>query len=172
MLLKRLHVLVFTEHGTRRLHVAGVTARPTGAWTVQQARNLAMDPGRSLGPLRFLIHDRDPVLTSAFGRGVQVRRTEDHHHTAGDTADERHLRARHRDPPPRATRRTLIINEHHLALLLREYVTHYNVHRPHQSRWQQPPDIAAQPVQDVADLRAVHRKSVVKGLINEYHQAA
>lgn len=68
--------------------------------------------------------------------------------------------------------RTLIINEHHLALLLREYVTHYNVHRPHQSRWQQPPDIAMQPVQDVADLRAVHRKSVVKGLINEYHQAA
>jgi putative transposase len=68
--------------------------------------------------------------------------------------------------------RTLIINEHHLALLLREYVTHYNVHRPHQSRWQQPPDIATQPVQDVADLRAVHRKSVVKGLINEYHQAA
>jgi hypothetical protein len=33
----------FIEHGTRRLHVAGVTARPTGAWAAQQARNLAMD---------------------------------------------------------------------------------------------------------------------------------
>jgi len=31
VLLKRLHVLVFIEHGTRRLHVAGVTAHPTGA---------------------------------------------------------------------------------------------------------------------------------------------
>jgi hypothetical protein len=32
VLLKRLHVLVFIEHGTRRLHLAGVTAHPTGAW--------------------------------------------------------------------------------------------------------------------------------------------
>jgi transposase len=67
VLLKRLHVLVFIEHGTRRLHLAGVTARPTGAWTVQQARNLAMDLGDRLGTLRFLIHDRDPLFTTAFG---------------------------------------------------------------------------------------------------------
>jgi hypothetical protein len=53
VLLQRLYVLVFTGHGTRRLHVAGVTARPTGAWAVQQARNLAMDVGDCLGTLRF-----------------------------------------------------------------------------------------------------------------------
>src|SRR5436305_12909617 len=43
VLLKRLHVLVFIQHGTRRLHLAGVTAQPTAAWAVQQARNLAMN---------------------------------------------------------------------------------------------------------------------------------
>jgi hypothetical protein len=32
VLLKRLYVLVFIEHGTRRLHLAGVTGHPTGAW--------------------------------------------------------------------------------------------------------------------------------------------
>ena len=53
VLLQRLYVLVFIEHGTRRLHLAGVTARPAGAWTAQQARNLAMDPGDRLGTLRF-----------------------------------------------------------------------------------------------------------------------
>jgi transposase len=67
VLLKRLHVLVFIEHGTRRLHLAGVTARPTAAWAVQQARNLAIDLDDRLGTMRFLIHDRDPVFTTAFG---------------------------------------------------------------------------------------------------------
>ncbi|MDL4821078.1 helix-turn-helix domain-containing protein [Actinomadura opuntiae] len=66
VLLKRLYVLVFIEHGTRRLHLAGVTAHPTGAWAVQQARNLAMDLADRIGKLRFVIHDRDPIFTAAF----------------------------------------------------------------------------------------------------------
>jgi transposase len=67
VLLKRLYVLVFIEHGTRRLHLAGVTAHPTGAWAVQQARNLAMDLDDRLGTLKFLIHDRDPLFITTFG---------------------------------------------------------------------------------------------------------
>jgi hypothetical protein len=66
----------------------------------------------------------------------------------------------------------LILNERHLALVLGEYVNHYNRHRPHQSRHQRPPDIETQPVRDVADLRFVCRKPVAAGLINEYYQAA
>ena len=48
VLLKRLYVLVFIEHGTRRMHLGGVTASPTGEWTVQQARNLALGLGERL----------------------------------------------------------------------------------------------------------------------------
>lgn len=33
VLLKRIHVLVFIEHGTRLMHIGGVTANPTGEWT-------------------------------------------------------------------------------------------------------------------------------------------
>ena len=68
--------------------------------------------------------------------------------------------------------RTLTLGERHLALLLREYLRHYNGHRPHQSRQQRPPDKEAQSVQEVADLRSVRRKPVVAGVINEYHHAA
>ncbi len=49
--------------------------------------------------------------------------------------------------------RTLILGERHPGLVLCEYVSHYNGHRPHQSRRQRPPDMEAQPVRDVADLR-------------------
>ena len=45
VLLNRLSVLAFIEHGTRRMHLGGVPANPTGQWTVQQARNLAMNLG-------------------------------------------------------------------------------------------------------------------------------
>ncbi|MEV4062433.1 integrase core domain-containing protein [Nonomuraea dietziae] len=56
--------------------------------------------------------------------------------------------------------RILIISEHHLALVLHEYLNHYNGHRPHQSRQQRPPDAATQPVRDVTelnDLRSIRR---------------
>jgi|SRR3569833_226057 len=99
VLLKRLYVLVFIEHDTRRLHLGEVTTHPTGARAAQQARNLAMDLGDRLDTPRFLIHDRDPIFTTAFAEvfkaeGMQIIKT------AEDATDERHLRTRHRHPPP------------------------------------------------------------------------
>jgi predicted NAD/FAD-binding protein len=73
VLLKRLYVLVFIEHGTRHLHLAGVTVRPTGAWVTQQARNLVMDLGERVGTLRFVIHDRDPLFTAAFQEVLRLK---------------------------------------------------------------------------------------------------
>jgi transposase len=63
VLLKRIYVLVLIEHGTRRMHLGGVTAHPTGDWTAQQARNLALSPGERFEDIRFLIPDRGSNFT-------------------------------------------------------------------------------------------------------------
>ncbi|MFL6054798.1 MAG: integrase core domain-containing protein [Actinoallomurus sp.] len=71
--------------------------------------------------------------------------------------------------------RILILGERHLTLVLREYLIHYNRHRPHQSRHQRPPDTEAQPIRgatEPVDLRRIRRNPVVAGLISEYHHAA
>jgi putative transposase len=55
--LRRLYALFFIELGSRRVHLAGCTANPTGSWVTQQARNLSFTGLHER--MRFLIHDRD-----------------------------------------------------------------------------------------------------------------
>ena len=67
---KRLYALIFLEHGTRRLHIAGVTQHPTQDWTTQQARNLTTDASARLSALRFLLRDRDTKYSTTFDQRV------------------------------------------------------------------------------------------------------
>jgi hypothetical protein len=80
VLLRRLYVPVFIEHGTRRMHLGGVTANPTGEWTVQQARNIALTLEGRLEDFRFLIRDRGSNFTRSFdpvfeATGARILRT-------------------------------------------------------------------------------------------------
>lgn len=175
MALGRLYALIFIEHGTRRLHLAGVTAHPTARWAVQQARNLAMTLGCRMDSLRFLLRDRDAKYTDAFDAVFQ--------------ADDVQILL----SPPQAPRanaiceravgtlrrelldRILIYNEAHAQAVLAEYIRHYNQHRPHQSRRQLPPDSTKpSPPVTVTDLQAhrIRRQPLLGGLINLYQRTA
>jgi putative transposase len=66
VLLRRLYALIVIEHGTRRVHLAGITGQPDGAWTTQPARNFLMDLGQRATSVKFLIRDRAGQFTSSF----------------------------------------------------------------------------------------------------------
>jgi transposase InsO family protein len=169
--LRRLYVLFVIEHHDRRVHLAGVTAHPTAAWTVQQARNALMDLGEQTGSLKFLIRDRDAKYTDAFdavftATGTRIITTPVQAPRANAIC-ERWIASARRE----CTDRILITGRRHLHHTLSEYVDHYNTHRPHRALGQRPPDGRSH-VAPADDNIRVRRRDRLGGLIHEYSQVA
>ena len=170
VLLRRLYILVVIEHDRRRVHLAGITAHPTGDWVTQQARNLLMDLGERADRFRFLIRDRDSKFTAAFdavftGADIRIIRTPVRAPRANAIA-ERFVGTLRRE----CLDHLLITGPRHLAAVLREYVRHHNAHRPHRSLDQRPP-AGGTPPPSGAVIRPL-RRDRLGGLIHEYVQVA
>jgi len=126
--LRRLYVLFFIEHHHRGVHLAGVTAHPSAAWTVQQARNTLMDFGERTDGLEFLIRDRDAKYTDAVFNATGMRIiTTPVQAPRANAICERWVASAWRE----CTDRILITGRRHLHHILSEYIDHYNTHRPH-----------------------------------------
>jgi putative transposase len=168
--LKQLYVLFVIHLSTREVQVLGVTDHPTGAFVTQLARNLVgdlHDRGRSI---KFVIRDRDAKFTASSTRcsdpkasGSSKRRSDLPGPTRSRNAWVRTVRTECLDW-------MLVLGRHHLDVILREYVLHYNQRRPHRAL-----DLGV-PVAGIGSTAppslAVHRHDVLGGLIHEYYPVA
>jgi putative transposase len=172
--LQRLYVLFVIELGSRRVHLAGCTTNPSGAWVTQQARQLAWALVERSTPVRFLIRDRDSKFTGDVdtvfrSEGIEIIRTPVRAPKANAVAERfvRTIRAECLDW-------LLILNGHHLQQVLRVFADHYNSHRPHRALHLTPPDPKGPTLRLATSSRPDHveRRDRLGGLIHEYRLAA
>ena len=169
--LHRLYAFFVIEHASRRVHILGVTAHPTGAWLTQLARNLLMDLDDANRGFRFLIRDRDSKFTAAFdavftATDVRIIKTPVRAPRANAIA-ERFVGTIRRE----LLDRLLIINQRHAAAVLHEFEHHYNRHRPHPTLRQAAPSRPL-PRRTTTEIHKIQRHDRLGGLIHEYQQVA
>jgi putative transposase len=169
--LHRLYVFFVIEHATRRVHILGVTAHPTGAWLTQLARNLLMDLDDADRRFWFFLRDRDSKFSAAFnavftGIDVQIIKTPVRAPRANAIA-ERFVGTIRRE----LLDRLLIFNRGHAAAVLREFERHYNDHRPHRTLGQAAP-LRPLPHDAPTAVESVRRNDRLGGLMHEYQHVA
>ena len=124
---RALYVFVIMEIGTRRILHCNITEHPTAQWTAQQFREAVPSDHYN----RFLIHDRDSIFSQEVDEAVT-------------RLGCKVLRTPVRAPQANAYCERLVgtirrecldfmipLGEKHLRRILRDWVRHYNLGRPH-----------------------------------------
>ena len=138
----------------------------------QAARNIVMAMGHALLPRRFLIRDRDAKFSGTFDgvfrtEALQVTRTPVRAPRANAHA-ERWVGPLRRE----CLDWILILGRRHLEAVLREYLAHYNAHRPHRALDLRVPTRPSLPQARTRSALEVRRSDRLGGLIHEYELAA
>ena len=164
---KRLYVLIYVHLATRKLVWSAVTANPNQTWLVQQSRNLLWELSEQGIPLGGLIHDHDKkfspsadaVLRSAGSRIIFTPLLA----PKANAHVERWVGSCRRE----VLDRMIIVNERHLAHVIREYVAHYNVDRPHRACGLRPPAARGDPGTKIGRIVELSR---LGGLLKSYRR--
>jgi putative transposase len=163
------YVLFVIDHASRAVHIAGVTTNPDSAFMTQVARNLTDCFDGFLRDKRFLILDNDSLFTAQFERilkdaGVAAVRTAYRAPDVNAIAERWVLSAK-----TECLDRIIFFGCDHLERVLREFVSHYNLERPHQGLGNEL--ITPVPTDDIAEGEIVESERL-GGLLRSYHRAA
>ncbi len=141
--LQRLHVLFFMELASCKVHLAGITASPTGEWVAQQARNFVWKLQGGALKANLLLRDRDNKFTAGFDQvfraeGVEVVKLPYRTPRANSIA-ERFVGTCRRE----LLDHLLIFSARHLEVVIKEFLVHYHQARPHQGLDQRCPNLSS-----------------------------
>ena len=127
----RYFVLFVIDFKTRRVNIVGISNQPDGRWMKQIARNLTDAYDGFLIRTRCLIHDRDPLFTSAFSKildssGVKTIKLPAQSPNLNAYA-ERFVRSIKEE----CLSQIIPLGERHLRTAVTEYTEHYHLERNH-----------------------------------------
>jgi putative transposase len=163
------YVLFLISHGSRKVHIAGVTTNPGGDWMCQIARNLTDPETGFLRQGQILLHDQDAKYTAQFSRILNeagIRTLKLPYRSPNLNAfSERFVRT----VKEQCLSRMLVTSEEALRKALREFTEHYHHERPHQGIGNVIP--LPRPGDCVGSVSGrVRKESRLGSLLNFYHR--
>ena len=170
--LRRLYVLSFIHHDTRRVWIPGVTEHPCWPWVTQPAGNVSGVLADAGIALRYVGRDRDAKFGPAFdavwaAHRATIVRTPLRAPKANAIAQRRVRTVR-----AECTDRLLILNHRHLERVLVRYVRHYNEHRPPRGLNLAAPETTSTAQRSPTPVESIPRHGILGGLINEHRKPA
>jgi putative transposase len=164
------YVLFFIHVGSRRVHVAGITAHPNEAWMTQIARNETMETWGFLKPGQYLIHDRDGKYCLAFQQIIDAAGV--HRVPLPPRSPNLHAYAERwvKSVKSEALSKLILFGERSLRHILVHYLCHYHEERSHQGIGNVIPFPSRQPANDHKGV--VHCHERLGGLLKYYDRQA
>jgi putative transposase len=128
------YILFFIQVKSRKVHIAGLTPNPNGAWRTQTARNATMEEWGFLTSRQRLLHDRDTKFCPAFQETVKAAGVTPITLPPCSPNLNAHAERWVRSVKEEVLSRLIMFGETALRQVLNEYVIHYHQERPHQGK--------------------------------------
>jgi len=156
--------------GSRKVHIAGITPYPNGAWMTQMARNITMAEWGFLTPGQHLLHDHDTKFCSAFQETIKVAGITPITLPPRSPNLNAHAERWVRSIKEEALSKLILFGEGALRQVLQEYDIHYHQERNHQGKGNE----LLMPLasQDVLDTQAIRPRERLGGLLKYYYREA